>query len=260
VCTVGDDALGRVLTDVWREAGLDLQSVRVDPEGPTGIYVNEHLQRGGHRFDYHRRLSAGSRLSLEDVSAPFLRGLDALYTSGITLAVSESANEAARAAASSARRDGALVAFGINYRPSLTSSAEDVLSCARNADIVFASADDLELLLGIVNLDAAVRALRGRAREVVVTAGEAGAAVDQGNGLNWISAPVVELVDAAGAGDALAGAYLASRLNRRTPSEALARGVAAAALSCQGFGAALSFPDPHEVERLAEQVAGRQNG
>ena len=70
-----------------------------------------------------------------------------------------------------------------------------------------------------------------------------------------VPAPSVEAVDAAGAGDALAGAYLAARLRGLDPAEALRRGVAAAALSCRGFGCALSYPPAAEVEAVAAELA-----
>ena len=97
----------------------------------------------------------------------------------------------------------------------------------------------------------------GRAREVVITDGGRGAGVDMGGGLVWLAAPSVDVVDAAGAGDALAGAYLASRLQGRDPVAALERGVAAAALSCESIGAALSYPNESAVDALVRRGVRR---
>ena len=44
---------------------------------------------GLHRFDYHRRCSAGSRLALGDIDDSFLDGLGMLHLTGTTLAVSD---------------------------------------------------------------------------------------------------------------------------------------------------------------------------
>ena len=65
-----------------------------------------------------------------------------------------------------------------------------------------------------------------------------------------VTAPPVEVVDAAGAGDALAAAYLCARLEGAEPRAALERGVAAASLSCLAHGCALSYPDAASVVAL----------
>jgi 2-dehydro-3-deoxygluconokinase len=254
---VGADALGRLLLQLWREAGVDVEHVRIDDGGPTGIYVNERLRSGGHAFHYHRRLSAGSRLEPADVTPAFLAGLDILLSTGITLAISASARDAAAEATERARRAGAAVAFAVNHRPALGGDPECLLEAARAADVVFASLEDLEHLLGATSPGEGVAALAGRAREVVITDGGRGAGVDMGGGLVWLAAPSVDVVDAAGAGDALAGAYLASRLQGRDPVAALERGVAAAALSCESIGAALSYPNESAVDALVRRGVRR---
>ena len=249
---VGDDALGRALLAFWRAAGVDVEHVEVDDGGPTGIYVNERTRSGTHRFDYHRRGSAGSRLAPDDVTPGFLEGIAALHTSGISLAV---AAHAVAAAVERARAAGALVSFAVNHRPALGGDPDAVLAAARAADVVFVSTEEAELLLGTADLDEISTALGSGPQEVVVTAGAQGARVAAGAAAVAVRAPAVDAVDAAGAGDALAGAYLAGRLGGLDPGAALRRGVAAAALSCRAFGCALSYPAATEVEQLAAELA-----
>lgn len=71
---VGNDAFGRLLSAFWGRSGVELSWVVVDDEPPTGIYVNEHLRGGGCRLHYHRRGSAGSRLSPTNVPDDLLDG------------------------------------------------------------------------------------------------------------------------------------------------------------------------------------------
>jgi 2-dehydro-3-deoxygluconokinase len=89
---VGDDALGRLLIAFWSWAGVETGYVVTDAEAPTGIYVNKRTP-AGHRFDYHRRSSAGTRLSPADVRDSFLSGIGAAYP-GVTLALSQTAADA----------------------------------------------------------------------------------------------------------------------------------------------------------------------
>lgn len=248
---VGDDALGRALLGFWHTAGVDIEHVCVDPDAPTGIYVNERTRAGTHRFDYHRRGSAGSRLAPADLEPTFFDGLRILHTSGISLAV---CGTAAAAAAQRASTRGVVVSFAVNHRPALGGDAGAVLAAARTADLVFVSAEEADELLQGAAVEDVREALGPRPREVVVTAGAEGAAVAPGGDVAKVSSPAVEAIDAAGAGDALTGAYLAARVGGLDPVTALRRGVAAAALSCRSFGCALSYPSAEEIDTLVPEL------
>jgi 2-dehydro-3-deoxygluconokinase len=246
---VGDDALGRRLLDFWREAGVDTAHVVADGEAPTGIYVNERGREGLHRFDYHRAGSAGSRLEPADLADAFFSSLGILHVTGITLAVSGSSRAAALAAVERARAVGARVSLAVNHRPALDPDPAPIAALARSADVVFASAEEAEAVFGTSDAGG-LAALLPADVELVVTRGGRGSVLVAGGTRTAVPALEVEVVDAAGAGDALAGAYLAGRLAGREPRQALALGAAAAGLSCRARGCALSYPSRDEVERL----------
>jgi 2-dehydro-3-deoxygluconokinase len=249
---VGADALGRALLAFWDAEGVDVGHVQIEASAPTGIYVNERTPGNAHRFDYHRRGSAGSLLAPEDIAPAFINGLAVLHTSGISLAV---VGAATAAATERARAAGALISFAVNHRPNLDGDPEAVLAAARGADVVFISAEEAELLLETSAIEEVREALGHDPSELVITLGANGAAIAAGSEVLTIRAPAVDAVDAAGAGDALAGAYLAARIRGLDPEPALRRGVAAAALSCRAFGCALSYPAGAEIEALAERLA-----
>ena len=249
---VGADALGRALLAFWGAEGVDVGHVQIEAGAPTGIYVNERTPGNAHRFDYHRRGSAGSLLAPKDIAPAFVSGLAVLHTSGISLAV---VGAATAAAAERARAAGALISFAVNHRPNLDGDPESVLAAARGADVVFISAEEAELLLETSAIEEVREALGHDPSELVITLGANGAAIAAGSEVLTIRAPAVDAVDAAGAGDALAGAYLAARIRGLDPEPALRRGVAAAALSCRAFGCALSYPAGAEIEALAERLA-----
>jgi 2-dehydro-3-deoxygluconokinase len=244
---VGDDAAGRLLLDFWRRNSVDVRSVDVDAGAATGLYLNERGENGDHRFSYHRTGSAASRLSAADADSGFVDGLDALHVTGITLAISPSAAETAERAVERARAAGAMISFAVNLRPQLAPDRPRIAALARNADILFMSVEDAEGLLGQSSPERIIAALGSRARETVITRGAGPALLVTGDGDHRLQPPRVAVVDTAGAGDALAGAYLASRLAGADPREALAHGVAAGALSCRGAGCAGSYPSRSDV-------------
>ena len=244
---VGGDALGRRLLDFWRRNGVDTAAVTVD-EAPTGIYVNEQLADGGCRFHYHRRGSAGSLLSSSDVTESFLDGLDALHFTGVTLAISTSAAAAARLAARQARERGALVSFAVNHRPALHADVHEIAASARAADVVFVSLEEAEVIFGSGGPQEVAEALASGPTEIIVTLGPDGAVAFVNGSEIRVPAPPMETVDATGAGDALAGVYLAERVAGASAARALTRAVAAATLSCRNLGAGLSYPHASELD------------
>jgi 2-dehydro-3-deoxygluconokinase len=176
-----------------------------------------------------------------DVGDAFLRGLDALHYTGITLAISTSAAAAARLAARRGRALGALVSFAVNHRPALHPDVRELAAAAHDADVVFVSSEESALVFGAGVPDSA-------SRELVLTLGPDGAVAFVGGQELRVAAPAVESVDPSGAGDALAAVYLAERVAGAPPERALIRAVAAATLSCRSFGAALSYPDAAELD------------
>jgi 2-dehydro-3-deoxygluconokinase len=252
---VGDDAVGRRLIAFWKLRGVGCRYVTLDPSRPTGIYVNRRGSDGNHRFDYHRTGSAGSALTEVDVERVFLDDVACLHFTGIGIAVSESSARACSTLVKRTRAAGGRISFALNVRPRLAPSLAVLRDAATAADLVFASAEDATLVYGSV--DNAVAALAGTARELILTDGLHGATLYTPNGTVSQKPPTVDVVDAAGAGDALSGAYLAARTRGECEETALLEGVVASALSCRTFGCAASYPSKADVHAGSATTGGR---
>jgi 2-dehydro-3-deoxygluconokinase len=248
---VGDDGLGSRLLAFWEREGVDVGSVRRDAEAPTGLYVNEAVRGQGHRFTYWRNGSAGSRLCPDDVDERFLHGLGMLVFTGITLAISHSAALAVRRAILVARERGARVCCVLNHRPALGGDLAQLAELAAASDVVIASAEDSRAVFA-TDLAPAIAAL-GPA-EIVLTDGARPALALRDGASVRQAVPLVPERNAAGAGDALAGAYLAARLQGEAPRVGLAWGVAAATLSVQRDGCAASYPTLEETMELVGRL------
>jgi 2-dehydro-3-deoxygluconokinase len=251
---VGDDELGRRLLAFWREQGIDLAHVRTDADAPTGLYVNEPGEIG-HRFVYWRNGSAGSRLQPSDLPRDFYERVAMLVVTGVTLAVSASCAAAAEHAIAAARELGARVTCVLNHRPLLGGDPGRLAAVARASDVMIASYDDTEMVFGTRDSARLRELLEGGPAELVLTDGAAGAVVVADGHAVVQPAPQVEVRNAAGAGDALAGAYLAARLRGEAPADSLAWGVAAATLSVRSDGCALAYPSAQATFELLQEMA-----
>ena len=251
---VGDDGLGTRLLDFWRAEGVDVSGVRRDGDANTGLYLNEVSGNAAHRFAYWRSGSAGSRLAPADLSADFFDGLGILVVTGVTLAISESSALAAARAVTLAREAGAKIACVLNHRPALGGNVLEVAHLARASDVVFGSTEDAAAIYGVTEVADLAAALGGGPDELVLTDGSRPAVVRTRDGTTWQPVPRVAVRDAAGAGDALAGAYLAARLRNVAPDASLLWGVAAATLSVGGRGCAASYPSMKATESLVSRL------
>lgn len=252
---LGDDAVGRRLYAFWKLRGVGTEHVTFDPSRATGIYVNRHGDDGHHRFDYHRTGSAGSSLNEADVERVPLDNVARVHFTGIGIAVSPTSARACSALVKRARGAGVGISFALNVRPRLAPSLTVLREAAAAADVVFVSGEDAALVYG--NVDKAVDSLAKTAQELVVTDGGHGATLYTQSGTVHHSPPAVDVVDAAGAGDALAGAYLAARVRGDDEATALLEGVVAGALSCRSFGCAASYPSKADVHAGCATTGGR---
>jgi 2-dehydro-3-deoxygluconokinase len=258
ITRLGEDVAGRLLLSFWDSVGVDTSAVEVAAGEPTGLYVNERLPDGAHRFSYHRAGSAASELAPANLHDVPIEQLDALHVSGITLSISKSAAATADLAVERARAAGVLVAFSVNYRAALEPDHERLVEAVSAADVVFVSDDDGEALFGTRDREQLLKAISPRGREAILTRGGEPACVVTSAGTVEVAPPPIEVVDTVGAGDALAGAYLATRLAGAGPGEALHKGVIAASLSCQRSGCARGYPSAAEVEAAWRRLAGSQ--
>ncbi|MDT7868896.1 MAG: bifunctional 2-dehydro-3-deoxygluconokinase/2-dehydro-3-deoxygalactonokinase [Thermoproteus sp.] len=258
VARVGDDEFGRAILEYLRGRGVDVSRVKVDGEAPTGIYfVQRHYPVPGRSvLVYYRRGSAGSRLSPEDVDVGYLRSADAVHSTGITLAISESAREAVYLAFEHAARR----TFDTNIRPALWRSPEAareaVLRALRGGvEVLFTDPDDTKIVLGTADPEEAYRRYRELGVDTLVyKEGARGAYVFHDGGRYFRRAYAVPVEDPTGAGDAMAGYFTALYLSGAPPERALDLAAAASTLVVTVRGDNEAVPTPAEAERLLSSL------
>jgi 2-dehydro-3-deoxygluconokinase len=256
---IGRDAAGDSLLDLWAREGVDTTHVRLDPEAPTGIYFVTHGPEG-HRFTFHRTGSAASRYRPEDLPEAAIRAARVLHLSGISQAISTSACDAGFRAIELAREAGVKVSYDTNLRLRLwpaRRAAAVIHAAVALADIVFPSLEDAEVLTGLTDPDAVADFYLRLCPLVLLKLGREGAMLCTAERRIRLFPHRVAAVDATGAGDTFAGAFLARLVAGDDPLAAARYANAAAALATTGFGAVAPIPRRERVlALLGEPGAG----
>ncbi len=247
---IGRDDAGERFLALWRAEGVDVGAVKIDAARPTALYLVTH-GAGGHSFHFYRAGSAASAYAPADVPEAMIAKSHMFYASGISQGISDSAADAVLHAIAVARHNQVRVAFGTNYRPRLwprARAAALIHAAARQADIVLASIEDATALAGTTDAEAAADFYqRLGASIVVVTLGAEGALLAAGGRRERIPALSGEVVDATGAGDAFAGAFLARLLAGDAAGDAARYASVAAGLKVRGYGAVAPIPREADV-------------
>ncbi len=221
VSALGDDPLGRrILADI-ADRGVDTSRVQFNPHAPTGVYFKDP----GAGVHYYRAGSAASRMGPALLRDTAIESAQLLHLTGITPALSASCTHLVEAAIDAAHAAKVPISFDINYRSALwplDTAAPVLLALGRRADTVFVGLDEAHTLWRCRTPED-VRTLFPRARLVVKNA-EVGATEFSGEEHTFVPAPVVDVVEVVGAGDAFAAGYLAALLRGEGPAARLQAG------------------------------------
>lgn len=231
VGAVGDDERGREARGALMAAGVDARLI-VDPDLPTGtclVLVSPDGER-----TMAPDAGANDSLDQDDLAGEVLAEGDHLHVSGYSLLRAGS-----RAAASGAIQRALRGGLSVSVDPSSSALlTPDFLDWSDGAGLLLPNASEAHALTGDSDPERAARTLAERFGEVVVTLGPAGALWTDGDEvLRAAAAPVDEVVDSTGAGDAFAAGLLAARVAGMSTAEALAAGCKLAARAVSQTGA-----------------------
>ena len=242
---VGTDAFVVTALSGLRVAGIDIDGVK-RIAGSTGIAVIVVDARGQNSIVVVP--AANGNIAAADLS-------DSALPSGTTLVLQlEVPLAAVAAAARRARARGARVV--LNAAPAMALPA----TLLSEIDVLIVNEHEADALAAEYSLPSPPESFAAAMRQrfgcaVVVTLGARGAlAAVQDVQLLVATAPAIEVVDTTGAGDALVGALAAALDRGASWPRALAEGVAAGSLTCEGAGAQAALPGAEAIARLAAGV------
>jgi 2-dehydro-3-deoxygluconokinase len=296
VTALVDNAVGRLVEDLLLQGGVDTSHLRWVPSDGVGRKVRNGLNftERGHGIRpalgvSDRGHTAVSQLQPGEVDwdAIFaVEGARWLHTGGIFAALSDTTSVVAAEAMTAARRNGVIVSYDLNYRPSLWKSiggqprAREVnRSLAPLVDVMLGNEEDFSAALGfeVEGLDPNLSELDpgnfGRMMAAVTreypniaivgttlrnartaTRNDWGAAAYVGGRLIVAATrPELDILDRVGGGDSFASGLIYGLLKGYAPEVALEYGAAHGAL-------AMTTPGDTSTASLAEVEAAMKRG
>lgn len=242
VSALPDSALGRLVTNALRQAGVDVTAVQWSAHGRMGTYFIEFAAPPRPtQVVYDRANSCFTQLQPTQVDWDYLLDTRLLHLTGITPPLSPGCLEIVQEALQRARERGTAVSFDVNYRQKLwppETAAATLLPLIQQVDLLFCSQRDAMTLFGCQGEPEEVVAQLGAqssARHMVVSLAEEGVIGWDGRQTIRQSAPPVQMIDRIGAGDALAAGVIHGWLDGDFAA-GLRYGVTLAALALSQYG------------------------
>ena len=255
--------LGHTARNIIRQHGVDVSHVIWSEDQRMGLYfVESGLPPRGALVWYDRQYSAASQLSPDDLPLEAFSRSRWLHLTGITAALSPTCRACVRVAFEQARKQNLTISFDVNYRAPLwdvKTAVRTLTPLCEAADVVFVARRDAVQLWGAPDeaSECADWVQRRWGGTVVVSDGQRGAVINDGETL--ISRPSLptQIVDRVGAGDALAAGVICRLLEHAALEDALRFGLALAALKLSMPGD-FALTTREEVETLLEKRSESQ--
>jgi len=236
-CIVGDDERGDFYLEEMRELGITIKNKPIAglPTGTSLVLVTPDGER-----TMNTHLGATSGFSSEHVNTDLLSGAKWLFIEGYLFA-SESGQKAITTAIETDKKNGVkiVVTLGDTFVPEVFSGP--VNQAIASADLLIANAGEIKALTKEDNEAKAFQALKEHCRNSVMTLSERGAWIHWDGEELEVPASPTTVVDATGAGDMFAGAFLYAITKNKTPLEAAKLGCLMASKVVGQLGARLNF-------------------
>lgn len=280
ISRVGNEQMGRFLTETLQQEGCDVSQVQVDPERLTGLVLLGIKDRDTFPLLFYRENCADMALDASAISEDFIAQCRALAITGTHLST-EGTRAAAHKALHAARRHGTVTVLDIDYRPvlwGLTSRGAGENRYVPDAgvtrqlqaslplfDLLVGTEEEFFIAGGVANdLIGSLRAVRALCPQatLVVKRGALGCCVIEGEVPDDIdAAPTyrgerVEVLNVLGAGDAFLSGLMASLLQGKDWAEATRVANACGAIVVSRHACSAAMPTPAE---LAHWFSGSRN-
>ena len=249
-CKVANDSDGELYANDLIKAGIDSN---LDPnnlyKGTTGkclVMITPDAERTMNTY-----LGITTDFSKNELNADAIKNSKYLFMEGF-LVSSPTGLEAMKEAKRIAQENG--VKVGLTFSdPSMVKYFNDQMKevVGDGVDLLFCNIHEAELFAGVEGMDAAKEAIQKVAKEFIITKGKDGALVFDGTAYHEIEPFPTKAVDATGAGDMFAGAFLYGITNGQSHADAGKLASAASSAVVSKFGPRLS---KNHVEDVMKKI------
>ena len=274
ITRVGDEHMGRFITEQLVREGVDISHTLVDPERLTALVLLGIRNAEQFPLIFVRENCADMALHKDDIHPDFIASAKAVVVTGTHFSTPQVA-EASTYAMHCARNAGRKVAFDIDYRPNLwalgghgdgedrfresafvTAHLQQILPLC---DLIVGTEEEWHIAGGSTDTLAALRTARALSDAVFVCKrGAMGCVVFEGEIKGWdsgISAPVreIEVYNVLGAGDGFMAGFLRGWLRDEGLAVAARYANMCGALAVSRHGCAPSYPSYPELRHLLDK-------
>lgn len=204
-CRVGNDDLGKIYLDGLNDAGIQTaaQSISDGVTGTCMVLVSQDSERTMHTF-----LGITAELSDSQIDFSPLNSAKWLYIEGY-LSTSDSARAAVKEARNIAKANGVQIALTLSD-PAMVQYARQGLDelLDDGVDLLFCNEHEAMMYTETDTVEAALAKLKLLSKHIVITQSAKGALIYNNEQTFMVPGRKVTAVDANGAGDAFAGAFL----------------------------------------------------
>ncbi len=224
ISRLGNDDFGKYILKTVRGEGVDVSEVKLVDQYPTSVYFREVLSDGSSRSFYYREKSPTSTMKCEDLNEDYFKNAKVLHITGVFPSIAKNNQEIILESVRLARKHNLLISFDPNIRLKMWTKEEAkayIEKLLPHVDILLIGDEEIEILLGEVTIEDAIKTFHDYGIEkVVVKKGAKGALGSDGKNVYEVDAIKPKaLVDTVGAGDGFAAGFLTSLVKGKTLEE-----------------------------------------
>lgn len=260
---VGNDAFGKMLGNVIREAGVCTDGLVYDDQVHTTLALVHTFEDGDRDFSFYRNPGADIMLRESELKKELIEGCRIFHFGSLSM-TDEPVATATKAALALAKEHKKWISFDPNLRPPLWKDLEDAKKAIwygiEQCDILKIADNEIQWLTGEEDYDLGVAKIRERAavKLINVTLGKEGSISYYGDKKVY-AAPFIQenTVDTTGAGDTFCGCVLGyvlehglDDLSEENLYEMIRFANAAASIVTTKKGAIRSMPAPEDVRNM----------